>query len=85
LPLLNNAVSGKITKYGGYGYVGDYIKLMKGKRSSHSSHVKALVHHASYIDSKIVDEKVLKQRIDDHEVAAFGNDPSGQDLKANAK
>jgi hypothetical protein len=85
LPLLNNAGGSKVTKYGGYGFWGD-LKSLVGKTTGFGSHVKALVHNLNYIDSRVPSIGVLQQRIRDHEVAAFANDPSGErGKKANVK
>jgi hypothetical protein len=78
LPLLNNAERIKRSRYGGYGVSGDW-KSVVGKCSRSTSHVKALVHGASYLDSKIPNDHVLRERILSHEVAAFANDPNGQE------
>jgi hypothetical protein len=84
LPLLNNAENTKLSKYGGYGVSGDW-KSVVGKCSGSTSHVKALVHGASYLDSKIPNDLVLQQRIAAHEVAAFANDPDGEEKNANVR
>jgi hypothetical protein len=84
LPLLNNAEFKKLSKYGGYGVSGDW-KSVVGKCSRSTSHVKALVHCALYLNSKITNDLVLQQRITDHEVAAFANDPDGEEKKANVR
>jgi len=86
LPLLTNAGGSKVTKYGGYGFWGDLKSLVGKTTTGFGSHVKALVHNLNYIDSRVPSICVLQQRIRDHEVAAFANDPSGvQGKRANVK
>ena len=52
-----------------------------GKTPRLCSHVKTVVHELHYLDAKIPSKAVLQQRIRDEEVAAFANDPAGEQGK----